>query len=54
MTRAQVAQRARQKEPLTIENGEEAKSGKERIQRNVVVIHQHLLLLLQKVKMEKG
>ena len=37
------------KEPLTTENEKEAKIGKESTQRNVTIIHQPHLLLLQKV-----
>ena len=49
-TRTQVAQGAHQKrEPLTFENKEEAKKGKESTQRNVVGINQSHLLLFQKV-----
>ena len=45
-----MAQGAHQKrESLTTENEEEAKKGKGSTQRNVVVIHQSHLLLLQKV-----
>ena len=44
-----MAQGAHQKrEPLTIENEEERKKGKKSTQRNVVVIRQPHLLLLQK------
>ena len=45
-----MVQRAHQKrEPLTTENEEEAKIGKESTQRNITIIHQPHLLLLQKV-----
>ena len=45
-----MAQGAHQKrEPLTIENQEKSKKGKESTQRSVVIIHQSHLLLLEKV-----
>ena len=50
-----MAQRAHQKkEPLTIENEEEAQKGKESTQRNVVIHHPHLLLLHKVIHLKES
>ena len=50
-----MAQGAHQKkEPLTIENEEEAQKGKESTQRNVVIHHPHLFLLHKVIHLKES
>ena len=50
-----MAQGAHQKrEPLTIENEEEAKKGKESTQRNIDIHHPHLLLLQKVIRLKES